>query len=231
MNTLTPKKRVLLVEDDPNLGMLLQEYLKHKNFEVELKRDGVEGLFAFRKSTFDIVLLDVMMPKKDGFTVAEEIRKDDSIVPIIFLTAKSLKEDKIKGLTIGADDYITKPYEPTEFLARIDVLLRRAKRGGGEPMRVLEFRKLRVDLDRRTVTLNGKPIELRRKEFDLLILFLHNPGRLLTRGRLSQALWEDDVVVTENALTSHVKNLRALLGTYGDRVETLVGEGYRFNDA
>ena len=110
MDTTSTKKKVLLVEDDTNLGLLLQEYLNHKNFSVDLKRNGEEGWQAYNKSDYDIILLDVMMPKKDGFTLAEDIRSQNTEVPIIFLTAKSLKEDKIKGLTLGADDYITKPF-------------------------------------------------------------------------------------------------------------------------
>ena len=227
------KERIFIVEDDPEMREVTHLLLERAGYRVSEAGSAEEGLAAIQKQIPDLVVSDIQLPGISGIRFCEILRQEDrtKALPLILLTVLGKTPDKVRGLKMGADDYITKPYEPTEFLARIDVLLRRAKRGGGEPMRVLEFRKLRVDLDRRTVTLNGKPIELRRKEFDLLILFLHNPGRLLTRGRLSQALWEDDVVVTENALTSHVKNLRALLGAYGDRVETLVGEGYRFNDA
>jgi DNA-binding response OmpR family regulator len=115
-------------------------------------------------------------------------------------------------------------------VVRVEALLRRTGGAPQEPAQQFEFGKLRVDVDRREVTLAGKVVELRRKEFDLLVFFLHHPGKLLTRSRIGQALWGDEVVVSDNALTSHIKNLRALLGPFGDRIETLVGEGYRLND-
>jgi DNA-binding response OmpR family regulator len=128
MDTTSTKKKVLLVEDDTNLGLLLQEYLNHKNFSVDLKRNGEEGWHAYNKSDYDIILLDVMMPKKDGFTLAEDIRSQNTEVPIIFLTAKSLKEDKIKGLTLGADDYITKPFSMEVLELKMAAILRRTEK-------------------------------------------------------------------------------------------------------
>jgi two-component system response regulator VicR len=183
MSTATVnKKKVLLVEDDPNLGTLLQEYLKHKNFEVELKRDGVEGLFAFRKNEYDIVLLDVMMPKKDGFAVAEEIRKDDKEVPIIFLTAKSLKEDKIKGLTIGADDYITKPFSMEILELKMNAILRRTEKHEVE-VALDEYKagESRLDYKNHRIFVKGVEIKLTTKENELLRLFFEKKNQVLER--------------------------------------------------
>ena len=229
MNTLTPKKRVLLVEDDPNLGMLLQEYLKHKNFEVELKRDGVEGLFAFRKSTFDIVLLDVMMPKKDGFTVAEEIRKDDSIVPIIFLTAKSLKEDKIKGLTIGADDYITKPFSMEILELKMNAILRRTEKHDVQTAQD-EYTAGECVLDYKNHKLRVKGVEtkLTTKENELLRLFFEKKNQVLERELALKHVWQDDSYFTARSMDVFITKLRKYLKK-DPRIEivTLHGKGIR----
>lgn len=226
------KERVFIVEDDPEMREVTHLLLERAGYRVSEAGSAEEGLAAIQKQIPDLVVSDIQLPGISGIRFCEILRQEDRTrsLPFILLTVLGKKPEKVHGLKMGADDYITKPFDPAEFLARVEALLRRAGGGGRAPVRVLEFRKLRVDLDRRDVTLNGNSIDLRKKEFDLLVIFLNNPGRLLTRGRLTQALWDDDVVVSENALTSHIKNLRALLGAYGDRVETLVGEGYRFND-
>lgn len=226
------KERVFIVEDDPEMREVTHLLLERAGYRVSEAGSAEEGLAAIQKQIPDLVVSDIQLPGISGIRFCEILRQEDRTrsLPFILLTVLGKKPEKVRGLKMGADDYITKPFDPAEFLARVEALLRRAGGGGRAPVRVLEFRKLRVDLDRRDVTLNGNSIDLRKKEFDLLVIFLNNPGRLLTRGRLTQALWDDDVVVSENALTSHIKNLRALLGAYGDRVETLVGEGYRFND-
>lgn len=226
------KERVFIVEDDPEMREVTHLLLERAGYRVSEAGSAEEGLAAIQKQIPDVVISDIQLPGISGIRFCEILRQEDRTksLPFILLTVLGKKPEKVRGLKMGADDYITKPYDPAEFLARVEALLRRTGGGAREPARVLEFRKLRVDLDRREVMLNGKPIVLRRKEFDLLVIFLNNPGRLLTRSRLTQALWDDDVVVSENALTSHIKNLRALLGNEGGRVETLVGEGYRFND-
>lgn len=229
MNTLTPKKRVLLVEDDPNLGMLLQEYLKHKNFDVELKRDGVEGLFAFRKSTFDIVLLDVMMPKKDGFTVAEEIRKDDSIVPIIFLTAKSLKEDKIKGLTIGADDYITKPFSMEILELKMNAILRRTEKHDVQTAQD-EYTAGECVLDYKNHKLRVKGVEtkLTTKENELLRLFFEKKNQVLERELALKHVWQDDSYFTARSMDVFISKIRKYLKEDEHlQILNIHGQGYK----
>lgn len=172
------KKKVLLVEDDPNLGMLLQEYLHHKNFEVDLKRNGDEGLLAYRRGQYDMILLDVMMPKKDGFAVAEEIRSEDMQTPIIFLTAKSLKEDKIKGLTIGADDYITKPFSMEVLELKINAILRRTDKLEKPPIQdEYEAGNTRLDYKNQKLIYKGKEQHLTTKENELLRMFFERKTR------------------------------------------------------
>lgn len=228
MNTIL-KKKVLLVEDDPNLGLLLQEYLKHKEFEVELKRDGVEGLFAFRKNTYDIILLDVMMPKKDGFTVAEEIRKEDKEVPIIFLTAKSLKEDKIKGLTLGADDYITKPFSMEILELKMNAILRRTEKHevllaqdeytAGDCVLNYKNHKLMV---------KGNEIKLTTKENELLRLFFEKKNQVLERELALKHVWQDDSYFTARSMDVFISKIRKYLKE-DERLQILNihGQGYK----
>lgn len=226
------KERVYIVEDDPEMRDVTRLVLERAGYRVTEAGTAEESLAAIQKELPDLVVSDIQLPGISGIRLCEILRQEERTkgIPLILLTVLGRNPDKVRGLKTGADDYITKPYDPGEFIARVEALLRRAGGAVREPARSLEFKKLRVDVDRREVTLAGKPIELRRKEFDLLRLFLENPGRLLTRARINTALWDEDVVVTENALTSHIKNLRGLLGPFGDRIETLVGEGYRFND-
>ncbi len=223
------KKKVLLVEDDQNLGILLQEYLRHKNFEVELKRDGVEGLFAFRKNAYDIVLLDVMMPKKDGFTVAEEIRSDDKEIPIIFLTAKSLKEDKIKGLTLGADDYITKPFSMEILELKMNAILRRTEK---HEVREAQDEYLagdsRLDYKNHRLYVKGVEVKLTTKENELLRLFFEKKNQILERELALKHVWQDDSYFTARSMDVFISKIRKYLKD-DDRLQILNihGQGYK----
>jgi DNA-binding response OmpR family regulator len=212
MSTLSTKKQVLLVEDDPNLGTLLKEYLTHKNFDVTLKRNGEEGLFAFHKGKFDIVLLDVMMPKMDGFTVAEEIRKENTEVPLIFLTAKSLKEDKIKGLTIGADDYITKPFSMEVLELKMNAILRRTEKKEVEKPKD-EYRAGHTTLDYKNQRLIFKDssIRLTTKENELLRLFFEKKNDVLERELALKHVWHDDSYFTARSMDVFISKLRKYL--------------------
>jgi DNA-binding response OmpR family regulator len=214
MSTTTAigRKKVLLVEDDPNLGMLLQEYLGHKNFEVELKRNGDEGLMAYRKNKYDIILLDVMMPKKDGFTVAEEIRKDNFEVPIIFLTAKSLKEDKIKGLTIGADDYITKPFSMEILELKINAILRRTEKHDVQaPLDIYTAGSTTLDYKNQKLTFGDTTTRLTTKENELLRLFFEKTNQVLERDIALKHVWHDDSYFTARSMDVFISKLRKYL--------------------
>ncbi|MCP4123769.1 MAG: response regulator transcription factor [Bacteroidetes bacterium] len=205
-------KKVLLVEDDPNLGILLQEYLGHKNFEVELKRNGVDGLTAFKQGEFDILLLDVMMPKKDGFTMAQEVREQDAEVPIIFLTAKSMKEDKIKGLTIGADDYITKPFSMEVLELKINAILRRLEKNEVEPPKdSYEIGDTKLDYKHQQLEFGGNSTHLTTKENELLRLFCERPNLVLERELALKQVWNNDSYFTARSMDVFISKLRKYL--------------------
>ncbi|MCO5230977.1 MAG: response regulator transcription factor [Chitinophagales bacterium] len=205
-------KQVLLVEDDPNLGILLQEYLSHKNFDVTLKRNGEEGLLAYRRGSFDILLLDVMMPKMDGFTLAEEIRKDNQDIPIIFLTAKSLKEDKIKGLTIGADDYITKPFSMEVLELKMNAILRRVEKI--EVQAALDeyhAGHTLLDYKNQRIIFKDQNIKLTTKENELLRLFFERKNNILEREVALKHVWQDDSYFTARSMDVFISKLRKYL--------------------
>ncbi len=227
MNTTT--KKVLLVEDDPNLGLLLQEYLKHKNFEVDLKRDGVEGLFAFRKNTYDMILLDVMMPKKDGFAVAEEIRKEDKHVPIIFLTAKSLKEDKIKGLTLGADDYITKPFSMEILELKMNAILRRTERQEVQEVQDEYFAgNSKLDYKNQRLYIHGNEVKLTTKENELLRLFFEKKNQVLEREIALKYVWHDDSYFTARSMDVFISKIRKYIKDDESlQILNIHGQGYK----
>ena len=221
-------KKILLLEDDPNLGFMLQENLELRGYEVKLCTNGVEGMSAFNAGRFDLCLVDVMMPKKDGFTFAREVRERDQQTPLIFLTAKSLKEDRIEGLKIGADDYITKPFSPRALVARVRALLRRT-RGEIKLPSIIRIGALEIDAEKYSVTFNGKPIKLTPNEFKLLQLLASRPGQTLTREQLLNDMY-GIASSFDRSIDSHIKNLRKKLETASGQsmIETVYGIGYRF---
>src|SRR5574344_1350825 len=162
------KLSILLCEDDENLGMLLREYLQAKGYQVELCPDGEAGLKAFQKSKFDLLILDVMMPKKDGFTMAMEVRSVNEIIPIVFLTAKTLKEDVLEGFKIGADDYITKPFSMEELTFRIEAILRRVRGKKNKESSVYKLGKFTFDTQKQILSKDGNSTKLTTKESELL---------------------------------------------------------------
>lgn len=212
MNNTEELKKVLLVEDDPNLGILLQEYLGHKNFDVELKRNGVEGLSAFKQNDYDILLFDVMMPKKDGFTLAQEVREINKEIPIIFLTAKSMKEDKIKGLTIGADDYITKPFSMEVLELKINAILRRIEKTDEEPAKdSYKIGDTTLDYKHQKLHFNGDSTHLTTKENELLRLFAERPNKILEREVALNQVWNNDSYFTARSMDVFISKLRKYL--------------------
>lgn len=229
-NAVTTK--LLLVEDDLEMRRATRMLLDRAGYRVTEAGSAEEALAAIEKSAPDLLVSDIQLPGLSGVKLCEILRGQPrtAALPVILLTVMSQSPDKVRGLQTGADDYITKPYDPREFLARIETLLRRVRQRSS-PEEQLGFHGLRVDLTRREVTVNNRPVDLRRKEYELLLLFLRHPGQLLTRDRVSKTLWSDDVIVTDNAISVHIRQLRARLGRFGDRIQTLVGEGYRIDDS
>jgi DNA-binding response OmpR family regulator len=204
--------RVLLAEDDESLGMLLFEYLKAKGLDVEHVNDGVAAYNAFKKSTFDICIFDVMMPKEDGFTLAKRIRATDKSTPIIFLTAKSLKEDIIEGFLIGADDYMTKPFSMEELLLRVDAIMRRVKTGNNnEDVEFFEIGRYNFDVKKQVITIDEKTQKLTTKESELLRLLCINMNGLLERNYALENIWQEDSYFNARSMDVYITKLRKYL--------------------
>lgn len=223
--------RVFLVEDDAEMRRVTRVLLKRNGYLVSECSTAEGALAEINEDLPDAAVIDVNLPGMSGLKLVELLRAEPktAALPILLLTALNQGQDKVRGLQRGADDYVTKPYDPAELSARIDALLRRTTRSAA-PSMILTFKDLKVDLNRREVTVKGEFVSLRKKEFELLTFFLKHRGQLLTRERISRALWSEDVIVTDNTLSAHLKSLRTQLGIYGQQLETLIGEGYRFND-
>jgi two-component system, OmpR family, response regulator len=209
------KAKILLVEDDPNLSLILVDYLEMLTYETVLCKDGIHGLNTFKSAQFDLCLLDVMMPKKDGFTLAEDIRKLNQDVPIIFLTAKSLKEDRIRGFKTGCDDYITKPFNTEELSLRIDAVLKRTmiknKIATQEKQEVFEIGIFKFDYTNMTLTSPSIKNNLTRKESDLLKMLCDNKNLLLKRETALKSIWGDDNYFIGRSMDVFITKLRKYL--------------------
>ena len=224
-------KKALVVEDDGNIAELLRLYLERDGFEVQHAADGGEGVAMFRAFNPDIVLLDIMLPVMDGWGVLREIRKDKS-TPVIMLTAKSETPDKVSGLEMGADDYVTKPFEVKELLARIHAVLRRTDDGGeaGGSVHRLSFDKLVIDLDAYELIVDGKRVDTPPKEMELLFHLASAPNRVFTRNQLLDEVWGFDYFGDSRTVDVHVKRLREKLEGVSDKwsLKTVWGVGYKF---
>lgn len=205
------RTKILLVEDDENLGGLLRQYLHAKNFEADLYVNGKEGFDAFINKRYDLCVLDIMMPVKDGFSLAREIRAINSDIPIIFLTAKSMKEDVHQGFKIGADDYITKPFSMEEFLLRIEAILRRTKNMKGSNTSHFKLGKYTFDSENRTLSDNGNEKKLTTKESELLKLFCTYQNEVLERDFALRAIWSDDSYFNARSMDVYITKLRKYL--------------------
>ncbi len=207
------KIKVLLVEDDPNLGNLLKEYLDAKGYSTVLAVNGKLGFTAFSKDKFNICILDVMMPVKDGFTLAKEIRAVNKTIPIVFLTAKSLKEDAIEGFSIGADDYITKPFSMEELLLRLKAILRRTESETSKKPDVLEFQigNYKFDYKHQRLEINGVQQKLTTKEAELLKLLCQNMNDVLDRNFALRLIWNDDNYFNGRSMDVYIAKIRKYL--------------------
>lgn len=229
MNTIDTR-RILLVEDDANIREAVAAYLEREGYWVTPVEDGQQALDEFGKRTFDLIVLDLMLPKVSGERVCRTVR-DTSDVPIIMLTAKGEVEDRIIGLELGADDYLVKPFSPRELVARVRALLRRTQ-SESEPQReVFEFGELTIDVSGHKVLVNGEEVDLTASEFKLLTTLARYPGRVYSRMELVEKVLGYDFEGYERTIDSHVKNLRAKLGDNPRKpkwLHTVHGVGYRF---
>ena len=219
--------RVLVVEDDTQLAAALRRGLEEASFSVDLARTGDEGLAAATATSFDIVVLDVMLPGKDGLTVCAELRRARVDTPILMLTGRDTVSDRITGLDAGADDYLVKPFAFGELLARLRALGRRHL---PDRSALLEAGELRLDTASQTVSVNGARVELRAKEFAVLQYFMLNPGRLLTRTQVEEHVWNYDFQADSNLVEAYIARIRRKLAQAGvaDPFVTVRGAGYRF---
>lgn len=222
------KLSILLCEDDENLGMLLREYLNAKGYAADLQPDGEEGYKAFAKNKYDLCVLDVMMPKKDGFTLAQEIRQSNAEIPIIFLTAKTLKEDVLEGFKIGADDYLTKPFSMEELTFRIEAILRRVRGKKSKETSTYKLGRFTFDTQKQLLTIDDKQTKLTTKESELLALLCANANEILQREYALKTIWIDDNYFNARSMDVYITKLRKHLKE-DESVEiiNIHGKGYK----
>jgi two-component system alkaline phosphatase synthesis response regulator PhoP len=225
-------KTILVVEDEPEIARLARDYLEHAGFTVTIASDGPAALALVRSRRPDLVVLDLGLPGMDGLDVARSIRRDSDL-PIVMLTARADEADRVAGLELGADDYVTKPFSPRELVARVRAVLRRSE-GARQPVAVIRAADVELDTARLRVTVAGRRIELTPTEFALLATIAREPGRVFTRSQLLDAVHGEAFDAYERAIDAHVKNIRRKLEPDPRKpryVLTVIGVGYRFTDA
>ena len=218
--------RVLIVEDEVRLAETLRDLLELERYTADICHDGESGLDNALSDIYDLVILDVMLPKKDGFSVLRALRQAGKTVPVLMLSARSELADRVEGLDCGADDYLTKPFGVMELVSCVKAVLRRVQPKAVEHL--LKTGGLFVNLDEHTVSADGARVELTYKEFELLKLFLSHPGVAWTREKLMEQVWGTDYCGETRTVDMHIRTLRQKLGRYGDRIETVRGVGYRW---
>lgn len=232
------QKKVLVVEDDRDIVTLLEIHLRDMGCEVRYAFDGREGLRQALDPSYDLIILDLMLPGMEGTEICRQVRARELITPIMMLTARSEEIDRVLGLEFGADDYLTKPFSVREFIARVKAIFRRSEMQAGrnqqgQPMRKMQFGPLMIDLDMRKVTIDDQRIELSPKEFDLLSLLASNPGKSYDRARILNLVWGYDFDGYEHTVNSHINRLRAKIEpdlSTPRYILTTWGIGYRFNE-
>jgi len=230
---MSSKYNLLLVEDDENLGFMLKDNLEMAGYQVRLCRDGEKGLTAFHNADYHLCVLDVMLPAKDGFSLAEDVRKYNHKIPIIFLTAKSQKEDRIKGFKLGGDDYITKPFSLEEFLLRIEAVLKRVydRPSNADKKHQFSIGNYSFDFNNQLLTINGKSAKLTNKETRLLKILAQNKNQVVERDIIMKTIWENDGYFVARSMDVFISKLRKYLSEDSTiKIKNLHGIGYRLED-
>jgi two-component system phosphate regulon response regulator PhoB len=223
------RERILLVEDEPDIAEVLQYNLEKEGFDVELARRGDSGLEAIRREVPDLILLDLMLPGLDGLELTRLLKRDPATahLPIVMLTARSEEVDRIVGLELGADDYISKPFSPREVVLRVKAVLRRLQPEETAASEVLQVGGIELDISGHQLRLGGKEVPLTATEFRLLRLLMERNGRVQTRGQLLSDVWGYAEDIDSRTVDTHIRRLRRKLGPEADRIETVIGVGYR----
>lgn len=220
--------KLLIVDDEANIREVVREYAEFSGYDVEEAEDGIQAVSLCRIHDYDLIIMDIMMPKLDGFSACKEIKKEKDI-PVIMMSARGEEYDKLFGFELGIDDYVTKPFSPKELMARVNAVLNRTKARAKDALpEVLSFSGLTIDAAGRSVTVDGKKIELTPKEYDLLFYLVKNKNIALSRDKLLQDVWGYDFFGDDRTIDTHIKNLRNNLGPYRDMIVTLRGVGYKF---
>ena len=219
--------KILIVDDEQKIREVIREYSEFNGYEVEEAADGMEAVSLCRLNDYDLIIRDIMMPKLDGYSACKEIKKTKNI-PVIMLSARGEEYDKLFGFELGIDDYVVKPFSPKELMARVNAVLARSSAKQEEQPEILKFDGLEINIPARTVSVDGKKVELTPKEYELLFYLVENKNIALSRNKLLSDIWGYDFFGDDRTIDTHIKNLRNNLGPYRDYIVTLRGVGYKF---
>ena len=222
--------KILIVDDEARIREVIREYAQFNKYETDEAEDGMQAVAKCLNNDYDIIIMDIMMPRLDGFSACKEIRKNKDI-PIIMLSARGEEYDKLFGFELGIDDYVVKPFSPKELMARIAaVLARKAKAAEPAKQTLLKSGGLEVNTESRTVTVDGVKVDCTLKEYEILAYLMQNKNIALSRDRMLQDIWGYDFFGDDRTIDTHIKNLRGRLGDYRDKISTVRGIGYKFED-
>lgn len=219
--------QILIVDDEQKIREVIREYAEFNGYDVKEATDGMEAIALSKQFDFDLIVMDIMMPKLDGFSTCKEIKKTKDI-PVIMLSARGEEYDKLFGFELGIDDYVVKPFSPKELMARINVALTRRRQSNTQTNEIISFEGLEINIPARNVTVDGEKAELTPKEYDLLFYLVQNKNIALSRDKLLRDIWGYDFFGDDRTIDTHIKNLRNNLGKYRDHIVTLRGVGYKF---
>ena len=219
--------KILIVDDEQKIREVIREYAEFNGYEVAEAENGMEAVGLCKLNDYDLIIMDIMMPKLDGFSACKEIKKIKDI-PVLMLSARGEEYDKLFGFELGIDDYIVKPFSPKELMARINVAISRRNNSTAVSLEALKFEGLEINISARSVTVDGAKADLTPKEYDLLFYLVHNKNIALSRDKLLSDVWGYDFFGDDRTIDTHIKNLRNNLGNYRDYIVTLRGVGYKF---
>jgi len=220
-------KRILIVDDEDRIREVIKEYAEFSGYAAEEAADGMSAIGLVKLNDYDLIIMDIMMPKLDGFSAVKEIQKIKNI-PVIMLSARGEEYDKLFGFELGIDDYVVKPFSPKELMARVNAVLNRVDASERNTSVIQKFDGLEVNMAARTITVDGRRVELTPKEYDLLFYMIQHKNIALSREKLLEDIWGYDFFGDDRTIDTHIKNLRSSLGKYRDYIVTLRGVGYKF---